>query len=100
VTSADRPFRLCGGCLTQARCRFGIQSECLDATGIAHFELACRKAHEAGPSTAHGGWTAVVMEELLGRVIYLNNVTSVAGELALRYERPVPVDVATRVIAN
>lgn len=72
-------------------CRFGITTESLDDEGIAHFDLTCPDHHEGGVGAAHGGWTAAALEEILGRVVYLHQQTSVAKSISVEFLRPVPM---------
>ncbi len=87
----ERRLALCGGCRKIARCRFGITSELLDADGIAHFAMRCPDEHEGSTGTAHGGWTSAVLEEVLGRIVYLHGLLSVAGSLSITFHHPVPM---------
>jgi acyl-coenzyme A thioesterase PaaI-like protein len=91
VDIAAPSLHLCGGCLKLDRCRLGITAERLDADGVAHYNLACPTEHEGGPGTAHGGWTAAALEEVLGRVVYLQGQMSVAKSLAVDFLKPLPI---------
>jgi acyl-coenzyme A thioesterase PaaI-like protein len=82
---------LCVGCEGAGRCRFGLQAERIDADGVASVDLVCPPEFEGGPGTAHGGWTAGALEEVLGRVMSLHGQTSVLGTFTMRYALPVPV---------
>jgi acyl-coenzyme A thioesterase PaaI-like protein len=84
---------LCGGCRDLGRCRFGVTSELLDAE-TARFELECPAEYEGGPRTSHGGWTAAVMTELLGRTMKLQGLLSVIGAMSMTFDRPVPVGIS------
>jgi acyl-coenzyme A thioesterase PaaI-like protein len=84
-------LHVCGGCTSAGRCRLGITAERLAEDGMAHFDLACPPDQEGGPGTAHGGWTAAALEEVLGRIVYLHDVQSVAKNLAVEFLKPVPV---------
>ena len=89
--SGTRAFELCGGCRSIGYCRFGITTGALDADGVARFDLACPPHHEGGAGTAHGGWTSAALEEILGRVVYLQGQVSVAKSLAIDFLKPVPM---------
>jgi acyl-coenzyme A thioesterase PaaI-like protein len=87
----DGGVALCGACRRTGACRLGLTTERLDAEGVAHFDLVCPPEHEGGPAVAHGGWTAAVLDEVLGHVPILHGHMSVTGTLTIRYERPVPI---------
>jgi acyl-coenzyme A thioesterase PaaI-like protein len=87
----DGGVALCGACRRTNTCRLGLTVEHLDDAGVAHFELVCPHEHEGGPGVAHGGWTAAVLDEVLGHVPILHGRMSVTGTLTVRFERPVPI---------
>ncbi|WP_220454373.1 PaaI family thioesterase [Nocardioides immobilis] len=86
------PVYLCGGCRRTGRCRFGIESEHLDDAGVVTYRLRCDRVHEGGLNVAHGGWTAGVLDELVGHVAVLSGQLAVTGQLDVRFVKPVPVD--------
>ncbi|MBY8862923.1 PaaI family thioesterase [Nocardia sp. CA2R105] len=53
--------------------------------------VVCSSEHEGGPQVAHGGWTAGVMDELVGHTLVLNREFGVTGTLSVKFVRPVPV---------
>ena len=57
-----------------------------------HFKVTCPPFYEGGPGVAHGGWTAEVMDETLGRVPMAHSQMTVTGTLTLHFLKPVPVD--------
>lgn len=63
----------------------------LDDAGAACFELVCPSDHEGGPGVAHGGWTASLMDEVLGQIVVLNGQAAIVGTLTTVFLRPVPV---------
>jgi acyl-coenzyme A thioesterase PaaI-like protein len=65
--------------------------ESLQADGSVISHLQCDRDHEGGPGVAHGGWTAGVLDELVGHVPLLNGQLAVTGSLSVRFVRPVPV---------
>jgi acyl-coenzyme A thioesterase PaaI-like protein len=88
---SDGGVALCGACRSSGRCRLGLTAESLDADGVAHFDLSCPPDGEGGPGVAHGGWTAGVLDEVLGHVPILHDQLSVTHTLTVRFRRPVPV---------
>jgi acyl-coenzyme A thioesterase PaaI-like protein len=88
----DGGVALCGACRRTGSCRLGLTTERLDDRGEAHFEIVCPAEHEGGPGVAHGGWTAGVLDEVLGHVPILHGLISVTGTLTVRFERPVPIE--------
>jgi acyl-coenzyme A thioesterase PaaI-like protein len=87
----DGGVALCSACSKTGVCRLGLTTERLDADGVACFDIVCPPEHEGGPGVAHGGWTAAVLDEVLGHVPILNEQMTVTGTLTIRFERPVPI---------
>ena len=87
----DGGVALCGACSRTGVCRLGLTTERLEADGIARFDITCPPEHEGGPGVAHGGWTAGVLDEVLGHVPLLHQQMTVTGTLTVRFERPVPL---------
>lgn len=83
---------LCGACRRTGVCRLGLTTERLDDDGVARFGISCPPEHEGGPGVAHGGWTAGVLDEVLGHVPLLHHRMSVTGTLTVRFEKPVPIE--------
>jgi acyl-coenzyme A thioesterase PaaI-like protein len=90
-TRGEGGVAMCGACLRTGRCRLGLTTERLDEDGVAHFDLVCPPEHEGGPGVAHGGWTAGVLDEVLGHVPLLNHQLSVTGTLTVTFVKPVPL---------
>ena len=88
----DGGVALCGACRRTGECRLGLTTERLDEEGIARFGIVCPAGHEGGPGVAHGGWTAGVLDEVLGHVPLLHGQMSVTGTLTVRFVRPVPIE--------
>jgi acyl-coenzyme A thioesterase PaaI-like protein len=88
----DGGVALCGACRRTGSCRLGLTTERLDAEGVAHFELVCPAGHEGGPGVAHGGWTAGMLDEVLGHVPILHGQVTVTGTLTVRFVKPVPIE--------
>jgi acyl-coenzyme A thioesterase PaaI-like protein len=89
---------LCGACLRPGRCRLGVSQETL-SDGVVSSDLICPPDHEGGPRVAHGGWTASVMDELLGHVPLMHSQLSVTATLTVDFRKPVPIDRPLRVRA-
>ena len=49
-------------------------------------------SHEGGLNVAHGGWTAGVLDELVGHVAVLNGQLAVTGQLDVTFVKPVPIE--------
>ena len=86
------PVALCGACRRLGRCRLGLGQEELQADGSVVTHLVCDESNEGGPEVAHGGWTASVLDEVLGHVPLLSSELAVTGELTVIYVKPVPID--------
>lgn len=59
---------------------------------VLTFRGQCSREYVAGRNVAHGGWTAALMDELLGACANANRAPAVTGTLTVTYLRPVPVD--------
>jgi acyl-coenzyme A thioesterase PaaI-like protein len=89
-TEGDVP--LCGACRVPGRCRLGVTQEKLTEDDVVTSNLVCPPDHEGGPCVAHGGWTASVLDEILGHVPLWHNQLSVTATLTVDFRKPVPVD--------
>ena len=83
---------LCGACRLIGRCRLGIESETLESDNVVRYALSCPADSEGGPQVAHGGWTAGVLDEVVGHVPLLRGQLAVTGQLSVRFIRPVPIE--------
>jgi uncharacterized protein (TIGR00369 family) len=83
---------LCGACARRGDCRLGLGLERLGDDGSVETDLVCTEEHEGGPGVAHGGWTAGVLDEVLGHVPMLHKQLAVTGQLSVNFVKPVPVD--------
>jgi acyl-coenzyme A thioesterase PaaI-like protein len=93
VTPTDAlPVHLCGACRRIGACRMGLESESIDADGLVSYRLRCEREHEGGLNVAHGGWTAGVLDEIVGHVAVLHGQLAVTGQLDVTFVKPVPVE--------
>lgn len=83
---------LCHGCRDLNRCRMGLQRETLRSDGIVVSELACPRDSEGGPNVAHGGWTAGMLDELVGHSMMLREEFAVTGALEVVFHKPMPIE--------
>jgi acyl-coenzyme A thioesterase PaaI-like protein len=88
---SDGGVALCGACRKTGVCRLGLTTENMGDDGLVQFEIVCPEGHEGGPGVAHGGWTAGVLDEVLGHVPILRNQMTVTGTLTVRFVKPVPI---------
>jgi acyl-coenzyme A thioesterase PaaI-like protein len=88
----DGGVALCGACSRAGACRLGLTSEQLGEDGLVRFDIVCPEGHEGGPGVAHGGWTAGVLDEVLGHVPILHGQMTVTGTLNVRFVKPVPIE--------
>lgn len=93
VVTSDTGVTLCGGCRAAARCRMGLMAETLRDDGVVFSELSCPRKDEGGRNVAHGGWTAGVLDELVGHTLLLRGEFAVTGTLTVVFHKPVPVEV-------
>ena len=61
-----------------------------------------REEHQSYPGRTHGGVSAAMLDETIGRAItaYEPEVWGVTVELKLRYKKPVPLDVELRAVGR
>jgi uncharacterized protein (TIGR00369 family) len=88
----DGGVALCGACRPAKTCRLGLTTERLDVDGTARFAITCPPAYEGGPGVAHGGWSAEVLDEVLGHVPLAHGQMAVTAELSVSFIKPVPID--------
>lgn len=92
VPSSPTGVLLCHGCRGLNRCRMGLQRETLRPDGIVVSELMCPRDSEGGPNVAHGGWTAGMLDELVGHAMMLREEFAVTGTLEVVFHKPMPVE--------
>ena len=62
-----------------------------------------RSEHQSYPEVAHGGISAAILDEVIGRAIMLTNDSNTFGvtvELKVRYKKPVPLGVELKAIGR
>ncbi|MEU6553357.1 PaaI family thioesterase [Streptomyces sp. NPDC046915] len=57
-------------------------------------------AHEGPPGYAHGGMSAMLLDELMGWACYAAGSPAMTVSLRVQYHRPVPVETPLRVFAH
>jgi acyl-coenzyme A thioesterase PaaI-like protein len=65
----------------------------MDTDGVARFDFLCPDSYDEGAGTAHAGWAASVLSELVGHGLILSGGFGYLGTLNIRYSKPVPVGV-------
>jgi acyl-coenzyme A thioesterase PaaI-like protein len=70
----------------------GLQRETLRSDGIVVSEVTCPSDAEGGPNVAHGGWTAGIMDELVGHAMMLREEFAVTGTLEVVFHKPMPIE--------
>ncbi|EHB50329.1 thioesterase superfamily protein [Mycolicibacterium rhodesiae JS60] len=91
LPKSDGGVPLCGACRAAGDCRLGVRQEVL-ADGVVTSDLVCPAGQEGGPNVAHGGWTAAVMDEMLGHLPLHHNQLSVTATLTIDFIKPVPIE--------
>jgi uncharacterized protein (TIGR00369 family) len=58
--------------------------------------------HQSYPGRLHGGVAGAILDETIGRAIFLKdeNIWGVTAELSLKYHKPIPLDEELRVRAR
>jgi len=82
---------LCHGCRALDRCRRGLLREALTVDGTVVSDIVCPSDAEGGPNVAHGGWTAGILDELVGHAMILRDEFAVTGTLEVVFHKPMPV---------
>lgn len=70
----------------------GLEREVLAGDASVVSEITCTGDHEGGPNVAHGGWTAGILDELVGHALVLRGEFVVTGTLKIVFIRPTPID--------
>lgn len=83
---------LCGSCQRLSRCRLGLHRETLGDDGVVISEITCPRDQEGGINVAHGGWTAGILDEMVGHSLLLRQEFVVTGTLQIKFVKPVPVE--------
>ena len=91
-STGDTPVILCGACRKLGHCRLGLVHRALDASGVSHSSVICPPEYEGGPQVAHGGWTASVLDEMLGNTSVKQGQLVVTGTLTVEFIKPVPIN--------
>jgi acyl-coenzyme A thioesterase PaaI-like protein len=82
---------LCGGCAAAGQCRFGVRKY-IDADRVARGEVTFDTLATGGPGVVHGGYAALVFDEITGMVPVAHEFgPSVTKSLAVTYRKPIPV---------
>ena len=92
--ASDTGVLLCHGCRGLGRCRMGLHREMLGDGGVVVSELVCPSDSEGGPNVAHGGWTAGMLDELVGHALLVRGEFAVTGTLEVVFHKPTPVGLA------
>jgi hypothetical protein len=90
---SDTGYTLCVGCTPLGRCRNGIVAMKPLEDGRNLYQLSCPREQQGAPRIAHGGWTAAVMDELMGVVPIAQGGFAVTAKIAVEYLKPIPVEV-------
>jgi len=94
------PFAGCVGCRDRPSCQLGVESIALVGERGASATLVCPGSYAGGPGVAHGGWTAAVLDEVIGQFFALRQLLAVTATLRVDYRRPVPVEQALLIEAR
>lgn len=82
---------VCGGCAEADRCRFGVEKR-IDEDRVARGEVTFDALAQGGPGVVHGGYTALVFDEITGMVSVAHDLApAVTRSLNVCYHKPVPI---------
>lgn len=84
--------------------RFGLQTRFFETTDNEVIALfSPREEHQSYPGIAHGGVSAALLDEVIGRAImafYDQNTFGVTIDLQVKYRKPVPLGVELKAIGR
>ncbi|GHF35626.1 acyl-coenzyme A thioesterase PaaI-like protein [Amycolatopsis bartoniae] len=91
--TAPREWQYCSGCRPQGACRVGLV-RWLEEDGSVSGRITFAKDVEGGPGVIHGGYAAVVFDELLGTATTgpAGVPVAVTKSLTVHYRRPIPIE--------
>jgi len=93
--------RMCFGCGIENRLGLKASFYELDNNELV---AICKPAneHQSYPERLHGGISATILDETLGRAISIEEETiwGVTAELNIKYRKPVPLDQELKVVAK
>jgi acyl-coenzyme A thioesterase PaaI-like protein len=93
----DRPFSPVIGDANPLAPPMSVRS--LDDASVVS-EVTLRPIHEGPPGAVHGGWVAMLLDQLLGHANAVAGVGGMTAELTVRYRRPTPYGVPLTVRAR
>lgn len=102
ITGKQPNSKMCFGCGLDNS--FGLKSRFYELeTGelLAVFQPATE--HQGYPGRLHGGLTAAILDETIGRAIMIShadNYWGVTVEFSMRFRKPIPLDKEVRVLAR
>jgi acyl-coenzyme A thioesterase PaaI-like protein len=92
VPQSAKGVVLCGACRAALSCRLGLERETLGADGVVVSEIQCPRDNEGGRNVAHGGWTAGILDEMVGHAVIMRDEFAVTGTLRIKFVKPVPIE--------
>lgn len=90
---------LCFGCRAVGQCHLGVTAEGLESDGTFWQQVQCPSTRQGARGVAHGGWTADLFDEALGKQIARSGQFGVTRRLDVEYFRPVPVETPLELVA-
>ena len=65
---------------------------------IARFQP--KPEHQGYPGQLHGGLTSALLDEVMGRVLIMEDVWAMTGRLEIKFRKPVPLDQELTIVAE
>nr|HEV7953016.1 PaaI family thioesterase [Candidatus Acidoferrales bacterium] len=87
-----KPDNVCFGCGGANTAGMKLEFEADLETGRVTGRFKIGKDFQGSMGMLHGGITALLMDEAMGKVCALSNVRAVTAELSVKYLRPIQVD--------
>lgn len=83
---------LCMTCRRRSACKLGIRNERVGSDGVVRYDVVAGRQYEGGEGVAHGGWTASVLDEVLGHIPMLDHRLSLTATLTVDYVLPIVLE--------
>lgn len=89
---------MCGPCGVTGVCRSGIVREWLVSPEELRAEAVCD--FDTGRGVAHGGWTATLLDEVMGHLPTTQDKPVVTARMTVEYLKPVPAEQPLEAVAR
>jgi len=95
VTSLTKPLKdetnICFGCSPNNP--IGLKMKFEEDGDVCRAYYTARPEHMGWNDVVHGGLVATMLDEAMGRWLWVRNLITMTAEMTIRYSKPVPVGV-------